>query len=210
MVNALVNFLWLGGLIFLAGGALALWPQNLASPWNIIAGVLVFGSLVGAGWTMWGLPHGAVVYETGRPLIGQPAPDFRLPLVTSEGQEVITLADLEGQVALINFWAPWCPTCKDDLPMLESVWSAYADRGVVMLGAAFDTTTEAVVESIDLYGMTYPVGLDTGERMADAYGITGVPETFVIDGEGRIAYIHVGGVSEEQLTSELDTLLGRQ
>ncbi|MGC9348156.1 MAG: heme lyase CcmF/NrfE family subunit, partial [Anaerolineae bacterium] len=90
VINSLVNFLWLGGLIFLAGGALALWPQDLTSPWNIVAGVIVVGSLVGAGWTMWGLPHGAVVYETGRPLVGEPAPNFRLPIVATDTEQVVT------------------------------------------------------------------------------------------------------------------------
>ena len=54
------------------------------------------------------------------------------------------------------------------------------------------------------------MGIDAGEQMADAYGITGVPETFVLDREGRITYLHVGGVSVEQLISELEDLLGRQ
>ncbi|MGC9349610.1 MAG: TlpA family protein disulfide reductase, partial [Anaerolineae bacterium] len=137
-------------------------------------------------------------------------PNFRLPMVGTDTEQVVTLADLKGQVAVINFWAPWCPTCKEDLPLLESVWNSYGDQGVAFLGPAFDTTNEAIEESVTLYGMTYPVGIDAGDHMANAYGITGVPETFVLDSEGHIAHIHVGSLSEQQLTSELDILLGRQ
>ncbi|MBN1246042.1 MAG: cytochrome c biogenesis protein CcsA [Anaerolineae bacterium] len=211
VVNVLANFLWLGGLVFLAGGALALWPRLKVQAWNIVAGVVLVALLAGASWAMWGAPSGTDRGErvtngaARRPVIGQPAPDFRLALVDGG---VVSLSDLSGQVAVLNFWAPWCPTCKENLPVLADVWRAYQDRGVTVVGAAYQSEAEAVTESMHTYEITYPVGLDVGDRMARAYGITGVPETFIIDADGNLAYIHIGPMAQDQLLSELNALVG--
>lgn len=204
VVSALVNFLWLGGLIFLAGGALALWPRMENAIWNAV--VLIVGLLLlfGAGWAMWGLPHGAVQHGSGRPLVGQEAPGFRLTLL--DGSHV-TLADARGKVAVINFWASWCPSCKKEMPDLQAVWEAYQDKDIVFIGITYQDEAATTRAALAEYGTTYSVGLDAGDRIADAYGITGIPETFVIDQDGRIAYVHIGEVTGEKLAEELDSLL---
>lgn len=208
VVNALANFLWAGGLVFLAGGAMALWPRSAKVYWNVLAGVTAAGLLIGSGWSMWGAPHGAVSSGGQRPAVGQPAPDFQLALLDGSAT---SLASMRGEVVVLNIWAPWCPTCRDNLPVLEDIWTAYRNRGVAFVGAAYQTDRADMEESVDLHGLTYPVGLDAGDRIAEAYGITGVPETFVVDAEGRIAYVHIGPVAEAVLRAELDALLeGRQ
>ncbi len=204
VVNALVNFLWLGGLVFLAGGALALWPQMENKTWNIVALVVGLALLFGAGWAMWGIPHGAVDYGSGRPLVGQSAPDFRLS--TLDGQ-AISLASLRGQVAVVNFWASWCPSCVDEMPDLQSVWATYQSKGVTFLGVAYRDEEAAVRSALAEYGTTYPVGLDTGDRIAKQYGITGTPETFIIAPDGSVVYIHIGPITGDALAAQLDVLL---
>ncbi len=204
VVNVLVNFLWLGGLVFFAGGAVALWPREMQAPWNAIAAVTVGLLLVASGWSMWGASHGMVRRSTGRPMVGHTAPDFRL--TTLDGKTA-ALTDLQGRIVVLNFWAPWCPSCKDDLPVLQQLWEDYRDRGVVFVGAAYDTEVGAARESIATHGLTFPVGLDTGNQLADAYGITGVPETFVIDAAGHIAVVHIGPLPEGQLKMQLERLL---
>ena len=91
-------------------------------------------------------------------------------------------------------------------PDLQAVWNGYRGRGVTVIGVAFDEEGAAVREMADRLGVTYPLGLDAGDRISRAYGITGVPETFVIGPDGLIAYVHVGRVSAEQLETELNAL----
>lgn len=204
VVNALVNFLWLGGLVFLAGGALALWPRMEHPTWNAIALVVGLLLLFGAGWAMWGLPHGALQHGSGRPLVGTEAPGFRLALLDGGS---FSLADSRGKVAVVNFWASWCPSCTEEMPDLQAVWEAYQNKGVDFFGVAYQDEETATRASMTEYGTTYPVGLDTGDRIAEAYGITGIPETFVIDQDGRVAFVHIGLVTGDKLAAEIDTLL---
>ena len=205
VINSLVNFLWLGGIVFLAGGALAVSPRLKTRLGNTIAVLVGIALLAGAGWAMWGAPHGKIADGVGRPLVGQPAPDFRLTLLDDRA---LSLQDLRGQVVLVNFWATWCPPCKDEMPDLQETWEAYADRDVSFVGVAYQDEQAAVEPFLDEFGTTYPVGMDAGDRVAGLYGITGIPETFVVDQQGRVAYVHVGGVTAEMLSVELDALLG--
>ena len=216
-VNPLAGFLWLGGLVFLAGGAMALWPParaaRLAAPQarrralgatvGLAAGLLV---LVAAVVAMWGTGLGATTQSAGRPLPGQPAPDFTLDLLDGS---TLAFSDLRGRVAVVNFWATWCPPCEDEMPDLQAVWEEYREEGVVFVGIAFQDEEAAVREMASRFGITYPLGLDVGDRISTAYGITGVPETFVVDSQGNVAYVRIGPVSAEQLREELDSLLGR-
>ena len=216
-VNSLASFLWLGGLVFLAGGAVALWPPTRAARLpapqarrraigiavGLMVGLLV---LIAAGVTMWGTGLGAAPRSAGRPLPGQPALDFTLDLLDGS---TLAFSDLRGQVAVINFWATWCPPCEDEMPGLQAVWEEYREEGVVFVGIAFDDEESAVREMVSRFGITYPLGMDVGDRISTAYGITGVPETFVVDLQGNVVYVHIGPVSAEQLREEIDSLLGR-
>lgn len=204
VVNALVNFLWLGGLIFLAGGALALWPTADNATRNTVALIVGLALLLGASWAMWGIPHGTARYGAGRPLVGQTAPDFHLRLLDGD---TVALEDLRDTIVVVNLWASWCPSCVDEMPDLQSVWETYRDQGVHFLGVAYRDEEATVRDATAQYGTTYPVGLDTGSRIAKRYGITGVPETFVVAADGRVAHIHIGPVTAETLAAELEALL---
>jgi peroxiredoxin len=216
-INPLATFLWLGGLVLLAGGAIAVWPvtrsarvpalqarrQALGTTAGLVVGVLV---LVAAGMAMWGADWGAEARSAGRPLPGSSAPGFSLDLL--DGSR-LRLADLRGQVAVINFWASWCPPCEDEMPDLQAVWEEYQDNGVAFVGIAFDDERAAVEETVSRFEITYPQGLDTIDGISAAYGITGVPETFVLDPQGGVAYVHIGPLTADVLRGELDALLGR-
>lgn len=215
-INPLATFLWLGGLVFLAGGVVAVWPSaetaRLSMPQArrravrdgiALAAVLVM--LVAAGLAMWGPGHGASAQQTGRPLSGQPAPDFTLDLLDGS---TIRLSDLRGNVVVVNFWATWCPPCEEELPALQSLSSQYQPE-VVFLGLAYEDQESLVRAAVARLGLTYRIGLDVDGRIARAYGITGVPETFVIGPQGEVAFVHIGPVTAEELTGELDALLGR-
>ena len=213
-VNPLASFLWLGGLVFLAGGALAFWPpapERLSVPqrrrrrvWNAVAltaGLLV---LMAAGLAMWGPGHGAVVQSARRPIPGQAAPDFTLTLLDGS---TITLSGLRGQVVVVNFWASWCPPCEEETPDLQAVWEEYQGRGVAFVGIAYKDDEPMVRDFIARYGVTYLIGLDLTGDLAARYGLTGVPETFVVGPDGRVAAFYIGPVTAEQLRADLDGLL---
>jgi DsbE subfamily thiol:disulfide oxidoreductase len=144
---------------------------------------------------------------SGRVQPGQMAPDFTLTLL--DGSR-LALADLQGQVVLVNFWATWCEPCEDELPDLQRLWEAYRDEGVMVVGIAEQPESAEVEEMTSRLGVTYPLGLDPENLVAFEYGITGVPETFLVDAEGHVTYFHIGPVTFEELQGELDALLAEQ
>ncbi len=132
------------------------------------------------------------------------APDFTL--TTLQG-ETYTLSELRGKVVLINFWASWCGPCRVEAPVLERIWQQYKDRGVVVLGVAYTDTESGARDFIAEFNQTYPNGLDLGTKISDKYHITGVPETYVVDQNGNIAWTRFATISEKEVTLLLDQLL---
>ena len=210
-VNPLASFLWLGGLVFLAGGAVAFWPSTagmrlpvpqarrraIGNTVALVAGLVV---LVAAGVAMWGPGHGATSQPSGRPLPGQTAPDFTLTLLDGSP---FSLSDQRGKAVVLNFWASWCPPCEKEAPDLQAVWEEYGEKGVAFVGIAYKDEEAAVRGFLARHDITYPVGLDPTGRIAELYGITGVPETFVLDGEGRVVRFYIGPVTANQLRADL-------
>lgn len=138
------------------------------------------------------------------PLYSGPAPPFTLELFDG-GQ--LSLADLRGQVVVMNIWASWCPTCREEAPVLEKVWRAYRDKGVMFVGVDYLDTELKAREYIAEFDITYPNGPDLGGRIYYAYRARGVPETFFIDKEGNIAHTHIGPLNEPTLTGLIEDLL---
>jgi cytochrome c biogenesis protein CcmG, thiol:disulfide interchange protein DsbE len=134
-----------------------------------------------------------------------PAPDFTL--TTLDGNQM-RLADLKGQVVVVNFWASWCGPCRDEAPALQSIWEKYQDRGVVVLGVAYTDTENGARAFMGEFGQTYPNGLDIGTKISELYAIQGVPETFIIDREGKVVEFIMQPITEASLTASIDRVLG--
>ena len=132
-----------------------------------------------------------------------PAPDFTL--TTFDGQ-TISLSDYRGQVVVINFWASWCPPCRDEAPVLERLWRRYRDQGVMFIGVDYIDTEREARAYIAEFDITYPNGPDLGSRAANDYHIQGVPETFFVTKAGRIAHVHIGALDEGTLVSWIERL----
>jgi peroxiredoxin len=116
--------------------------------------------------------------------VGSPAPDFTLRDLA--GHEV-RLADLRGNVALVNFWATWCPPCREEIPSMLRLNRAMAGKPFRMLAISIDEGGKQAVEAyLSKDGAALPVLLDTDSKIGKRYGITGVPETFIIDRKGVI------------------------
>lgn len=138
------------------------------------------------------------------PLVGRAAPDFTLTLF--EGGTV-RLADLRGRVVLVNFWASWCTACRQESPVLEWAWQTYRPGGLVVIGVNVWDRREDALAMMREFGKTYLNGPDPSGRILQDYGVTGIPETFVIDRAGRIARKYLGPVTRELLIRELEPLL---
>jgi cytochrome c biogenesis protein CcmG/thiol:disulfide interchange protein DsbE len=165
---------------------------------GVVAGVSVLAGILG-----FGLSRDPGIIAS--PLLGRPAPDFALPTLDRGG--AVRLSDLRGQVVVVNFWASWCRECRVEHPALSLAWDRYRDRGVVFLGIAFqDQPSESRAYAQELV-VEWPILTDPGARAAMAFGVFGVPETFVIDREGRVAFRQLGAVSYDDLIHEIDRSL---
>ena len=139
-----------------------------------------------------------VTIRTGQDM--EPASDFRIDLLSGEE---LALSDLRGKVVVLNFWATWCPPCREEMPSFESIYREYKDRDVVFVGVAVADTEERARDFVEGVGVTYPIGLDTS-GIAEAYKVTAMPTTFFIDREGTITRKLQGLASEGALRLFLD------
>jgi cytochrome c biogenesis protein CcmG/thiol:disulfide interchange protein DsbE len=117
--------------------------------------------------------------------IGDPVSPF---ILTTFDGNIIHTADLHGQVILVNFWASWCNPCEEEAAAMETAWRSYQGSGDV------DTEPEAT-EFINKYDITYPNGPDLRSEISNLFGIRGVPETYVIDRQGKLAFVKKGPFS---------------
>jgi len=141
-------------------------------------------------------------------LEGRPAPDFSLATLDRSGS--VRLADLHGQVVVINFWASWCAECRIEEPALAAAWQRYRDQRVVVVGISFqdtiaDSLAYAVRNRID-----WPLLADPGSATGLKYGVSGIPETVFVARDGRVAAKVVGPVSDPLLSDRISALLAER
>lgn len=143
--------------------------------------------------------------------VGQPAPDKELERL--EGDGTGRLADYRGRWVLLNFWASWCDPCRAESPALQRFFEAQGENvqgenGAVVLGVNLDDAREDARAFVDEYALTYPqLREGDGEERRDVYGMTGFPETFLIDPQGRIALIRRGPVDDGFLRETVQPLI---
>lgn len=119
----------------------------------------------------------------------------------------IALADLRGDVVVVNFWATWCGPCRDEQPALEQVHRAYSGQGVEFLGVDERDDLAAARAWVEEFDVTYPSIQDPSGAWADDFGLFGYPDTFVIDASGTIRWAVYGQIGEEQLRELIDRVL---
>lgn len=129
-------------------------------------------------------------------LIGKPVPEFSLPPITGRNDGLAS-TDLRGQVSIVNFWASWCVPCRVEMPLLVDLAKAGT---VAIYGINYKDDPEAARGLLQELGDPYArIGADTTGRVAIDWGVYGLPETFVIDAEGHVAYKHVGPFDKRML-----------
>lgn len=121
---------------------------------------------------------------------GFPAPDFVLKDLHGQARR---LSDLRGKVVFLNVWATWCPPCRMEMPSMERLYQRLKRRDFVMLAVSEDEDGhDAVRPFVDQMGITFPVLLDQEGLVPQRYGVTGYPETFIIDREGQVIQHTIG------------------
>jgi cytochrome c biogenesis protein CcmG/thiol:disulfide interchange protein DsbE len=178
-------------------------PEKKAGPkWGAILAVILVLGLIAV------LTLGLMRAGRGTIQIGEPVPD--VVLTTFEGDE-IDLADLHGQIVVVNFWASWCKPCEQEAFELEQAYQLYKDQDVVFLGVDYvDTQTEALAY-LKKFGITYPNGPDKETRISQAFRIFGVPETYIIGPDGLLAAIKIGPyTSLNEIINQIESVIAEQ
>ncbi len=154
------------------------------------------------GLLAWGLKKA----QAG-PIESGVAPDFT---ITGFDGRTFTLSELRGQVVIVNFWASWCPPCREEAAYLETTWRKYEGKGVVFVGVDWVDTEKEALTYIKEFDITYINGPDIGTRAAQAYNIQGVPETFYVAKNGELRGVHIGPLKSPELDNKIEELLAEQ
>ncbi len=168
--------------------------------------LIAFGALVIVG-------IGAALANASRNLIAlppqsiaispRPAPDFKLKLFSGQ---TITLKDFTGKSpVVINFWASWCPPCRDEAPVLAKVAKMYEGR-VEFIGVVTNDTPANALAFMKEFGISYANGIDQ-DNISGKYRITGIPETFWIDKQGQLVDHWIGAIDEANLVARTKKLV---
>ena len=169
--------------------------QRKSRGWRWVALALAL-ALVG-GWSL--VASGSLNRDPGlvrSPLLGKPAPPFRLPVL---GGGELDSASLRGDVVVVNFWASWCAPCQEEAPELQAFAERWQGRGVQLIGIVYSDEESSAAAFHDKYGLTYPQAMDPGGRTAIDFGLFGIPETYVISREGIVMAKMMGAVDAAAL-----------
>jgi cytochrome c biogenesis protein CcmG/thiol:disulfide interchange protein DsbE len=124
---------------------------------------------------------------------GLEVPNFTFP--DMNGKEV-SLSDHRGKVVLVNVWATWCPPCRQEMPSMQSLYEKFKGENFEILAVSIDSEgREAVAPFMRKMNLTFPALLDPGETIRSLYGITGVPESFIIDKQGILVEKIIGPIN---------------
>ncbi|TYO99489.1 peroxiredoxin [Geothermobacter ehrlichii] len=127
----------------------------------------------------------------GAVLVGRTAPE--IDLETVDGGRM-SLSSLRGKVVLVNFWATWCPPCKQEMPSMERLYARLHDRGLEILAVNIEADGKDVLPGfLRKHPHTFPVLMDVDGEAQSAYGVFRFPETFVVDKQGKIVQHIIGG-----------------
>jgi cytochrome c biogenesis protein CcmG/thiol:disulfide interchange protein DsbE len=181
---------------------------------NIWRGTMAILLVVGIAWIAASrVPAEQALARTQRPpspQTGFAAPDFSL--ATQDGESV-NLANLRGQVVLVNFWATWCPPCRAEMPAIQQVYDKYRDQGFTVLAIDVQEGDAQVASFADQNGLTIPILIDHDGTVSNRYQVKAMPSTFFIDQNGVIQEVTLGGPMsvafiESQVTGLLNSTGG--
>jgi thiol-disulfide isomerase/thioredoxin len=147
-------------------------------------------------------------------------PDFELPLLLTG--DVLSSESLRGHPVVLNFWASWCAPCREEAPLLERTYQRFKEQGVRFVGVNIRDQEPNARRFVEDFGITFPVVRDEDQELARGLDVYGLPQTFFIDAEGRLASttdtegqqgtgqggtIVLGAVDERELVEQIEQLL---
>lgn len=137
--------------------------------------------------------------------VGDPVPDRELPLLSGKGTGEI--ADYRGEWVLVNLWASWCIPCRQEAPVLDRFARQYRNRDVHVLGIDVQDNSEDALAFVREYDVRYPQLRSVGNERSAAFGSTGVPENFLVNPQGRLAWIWRGPVDRHLLENDVEPIV---
>jgi peroxiredoxin len=156
--------------------ARCLWSQVLAA---VLAVGLAFPAVSGEA------------DQTLTPIPDTPAaPDFDLEDPDGNPQR---LADYQGKAVILNFWATWCPPCREEMPSMQRAHEAVSDDGIALVAINVGEDADTIEQFLASYPVDFPLPMDLDSKVVQSYPVRGLPTTFVIDPEGRLVYVATGG-----------------
>lgn len=198
----------------LAPGSSSLRPTRRLHPAQVavlgLAALAVAGLLLLLGYGLLrrqgGSFAGFAVNTVGRTaeLRERPAPDFSLQLFDGS---TLRLSDQRGRLVVLNYWASWCPPCREEAGALEAVWRRYRDRGVLFVGVDVWDAEDDARAFLREFAVSYPNGPDATGRILIDYGVTGIPETYLVDRAGVLRRRWIGPITAQQLGALIEELL---
>jgi cytochrome c biogenesis protein CcmG, thiol:disulfide interchange protein DsbE len=169
-------------------------PARLKLTGQALAVALVAGLL---GLLIWKVAHGSGATKDPK--------NFTLARLNAPGK--LELASLRGKVVVLNFMASWCVPCGQESPAIEKLWQQYRSKDVVIVGVDTADASGDARAFIRKHHLTYPIVRSVGYSLWGPYGLTGVPETRVIDRDGKFAKKFPGAVSQDELKRAIDDAL---
>ena len=122
-------------------------------------------------------------------LTGQPAPDFALKSSTGAN---LRLSEYRGDVVMINFWATWCGPCRQEMPLLDELYSRYQRVGFSLLGVNIDDDSGKAMNMVSELGVSFPVLFDAQKDVSRLYDVDAMPVTVLVDRDGTVRHVHQG------------------
>ncbi len=150
----------------------------------------------------------SVVHQKKAPGVGSMAPAFTLHRL--EGPGKVSLASYRGKPVVLNFWASWCEPCKSEAAVLERDWRSYRNRGVVFLGVDYNDLGSDARRFVSAHGLTFPMLEDgSGNVTQGSYGVSQVPETYVLNRQGRVVAHLPGPITDPGFSSEFQQAIAK-
>ena len=150
------------------------------------------------------LTFGLLAKDGGTVALGEPAHDAAVEVLGGEGEA--ELADYRGEWVLVNFWASWCEPCRTESPEIEAYGDDHSDE-IVIVGMNTEDLTDDALEFIEEFDLSWEMLRDNEGERKDAFGIFALPESFLLDPEGRVALIRRGAVDREYLEANVTPFL---
>ena len=120
---------------------------------------------------------------------GAPAPSFTL---AARGGQNVSLTQYKGQVVMLNFWASWCGPCRQEMPLLESIYRKYNKMGFTMIGVNVEPDSNAANDWLKATPVSFPILYDRDSKVSKLYDVAGMPSTVIIDRSGKVRVLHRG------------------